>query len=185
MGPGAWNNVQGTETKRTNGNDEAEDYLQAGAAKKRRLLEEQQRDREREEDLRSKEHAGNLGKPSNHDSLARMTKGLDKWGLLTMVSSFRVAEAMQHRCGNESNAVTGGVNEVEDAARSGGTSYDCRQRGGTTLDRTIPDKDARHLPQEPSGILAISRVYPHEFGEYGDERRLYGATATGQRCDQY
>ena len=112
MGPGAWNNVQGTETKRTNGNDEAEDYLQAGAAKKRRPLEEQQR-KEREEDLRSKD-AGNLGKPSNHDSLARMNKGLDKWGLLTMVSAFRVAEAMQHRCGNESDAATG-LNKVEDA----------------------------------------------------------------------
>ena len=162
---GTWRNVQVFESKRTDDDDEAEGSLQGGSTKKPRLFEENRRGKEQhdEDALRSKERhqgrdsrvheAGNLGRPSNHDSLSRMTQGLDKWGLLTLVSSFRIAEAMQHRSGGESHTTTG-VNEVEDAL--------LQDQGGRAM--TVVSEVIRLLIGPfPTKMLDLFRKNPRSF----------------------
>ena len=146
LGLGAWNNVQGAEAKRTSNSDEADE-----TAAKKRKLEDQQR-KEREDDLRAKE-AGILGKPSNHDSLARMIKGLDTWGLLSMVSGFKVAEALQDRCKSKSSGAKG-LNEVEDAL--------LQDQGGRAM--TVVGEVIRLLIGPfPTKMLEIFRRNPRAF----------------------
>ena len=159
LGPGTWNNVQGTDFKRTKANDETDDSQQAGTGKKQRL--EDQRRKEREEELRREEESrrkdeGNPGKPSNHDSLAIMTKGLDKWGLLSMVSGFRVAEAMMHRCGKggKESLATTGLNEVESAL--------LQDQGGRAM--TVVSEVIRLLIGPfPTKMLELFRMDPRAF----------------------
>ena len=82
-----------------------------------------------------------------------MTKGLDKWGLLSMVSSFRIAEAMQHRCGSENQAATG-LNEVEDAL--------LQDQGGRAM--TVVSEVVRLLVGPfPTKMLDLFRKNPRAF----------------------
>ena len=82
-----------------------------------------------------------------------MTSGLDKSGLVMMVNSYRMAEAMLGRCGVESPKMT--RNEVEDALLQD-------QGGGRAM--TVVSEVARLVTGPfPPKMLDLLRKDPREF----------------------
>ena len=106
-----------------------------------------------EQDREAGDRTGNRETPTNHESLCRMTKGLDKSGLVMMVSSFRMADAMLGRCSVES-ILRAGLNEVEAALH--------QDHGGHAM--TVVSEVTRLVTGTfPPKILDILRNNPRDF----------------------